>query len=422
MKYCFVHAADLHLDTPFTGIGKTSPKTAAALRDASLSAFDALVRLTLERNAAFLLLAGDLYDGQERSVRGQLRFREGLQRLSDAGIATLIVHGNHDPLDGWSAIRQWPDLVTIFGSEKVTSKTVRRGSRVIATVHGISYAEAKVTDNLAKRFEHGSTGLQIGLLHCAVGGGSEDVSYAPCELKDLQGVGMDYWALGHVHQLATLYERDPWVVYPGTPQGRSPRSSELGPKGAVVVEVADDGVSSVDFVALDSIRFVNFELAIDAIEDLVVLRDALLTRLEECRAENRGRGVIVRCRLTGRSAVFEDLSRPGVIAELLKELRDEAQTEHPLVWWEGIRNTTGKQLKRESLRNRGDFSAQLIQFTDDVSGDVDRLQEFFAEHLGLLERRSISKWLDEVNDEERLDLLRAAEREALQLLDEESAS
>ena len=437
MKFCFVHAADLHLDTPFTGIGKTSPETAAALRDASLAAFDSLVKLTIDRGAAFLLLAGDVYDGERRSVRAQLRFRKGLEQLSERGIATFMVHGNHDPLDGWSAIRHWPESVTIFGSEAVTSKTVtsktatsnrgHQGGTPIATVHGISYGEPQVSENLAQRFERGAApdsalGLQIGLLHCTVGGGSDEASYAPCDLADLKAAGMDYWALGHIHQRATLQEREPWVVYPGTPQGRSPKPSELGAKGAVVVEAADDGVSAVNFVPLDSIRFVNLQCKIDAIEDLVTLRDALLAQVEECRGENRGRGVIVRCRLTGRGTVFEDLARPGVVAELLKELREEAQTESPLVWWEGIRNETGKPLKRESLRKRGDFSSQLIQFTDDVTGDPERLQALFAEHLGLLERRSISKWLGELTDDGRVALLQAAEREALQLLDEESTS
>lgn len=104
----FVHAADLHLDTPFEGIGRVAPQIAEALRDASLNAWDALVRLTIDRDAAFLLLAGDIYDGAERGVRAQLRFVRGLERLAEHRIQTFIVHGNHDPLDGWSAIRKWP--------------------------------------------------------------------------------------------------------------------------------------------------------------------------------------------------------------------------------------------------------------------------------------------------------------------------
>src|SRR5262245_51374847 len=122
----FVHAADLHLDTPFEGLARTSPEVGAALRDASLQAFDALVELTLREDAAFLVIAGDVYDGAERGVRAQLRFLGGLRRLSEAGVQVLVTHGNHDPLDGWSAIREWPAGVHVFSPEVVEQVPVER--------------------------------------------------------------------------------------------------------------------------------------------------------------------------------------------------------------------------------------------------------------------------------------------------------
>src|SRR3954467_1145267 len=138
--FCFVHAADLHLDTPFQGVGRTTPAVGAALRDASLEAWDALVELTLRRQAAFLLIAGDVYDGAERGLRAQLRFLRGLERLSAAGVQVLVAHGNHDPLDGWSAIRAWPPGVHVFGSDVVEAVAIERDGAVLATVQGISYA------------------------------------------------------------------------------------------------------------------------------------------------------------------------------------------------------------------------------------------------------------------------------------------
>ncbi|MEX1265086.1 MAG: DNA repair exonuclease [Actinomycetota bacterium] len=133
MSFCFIHAADLHLDTPFQGIGQVTPWVADALRDASLEAFDALVELALNRNAAFVVFAGDIYDGAERGVRAQLRFKRGLERLSDAGIWSFVVHGNHDPIaTGWSVIRSdWPELVKIFGSEIVDAVTVEKDGEPI---------------------------------------------------------------------------------------------------------------------------------------------------------------------------------------------------------------------------------------------------------------------------------------------------
>src|SRR5277367_1737006 len=120
VSYSFVHAADLHLDTPFRGVHEVAPFVAAELREASLDAFDAIVTLALERGAAFLLVAGDVYDGAERGLRAQIRFRNGLARLAAAGIPSFVVHGNHDPVaTGWSAISSWPEGVTVFPSDRV---------------------------------------------------------------------------------------------------------------------------------------------------------------------------------------------------------------------------------------------------------------------------------------------------------------
>src|SRR5947209_17672622 len=107
-KFHFIHAADLHLDTPFASIGRAAPEIAGRLRDASLEAFDALVKMAIEREAAFVVFAGDIYDSADRGVRAQLRFVRGVERLGERGILVFVAHGNHDPLGGWSAIRRAP--------------------------------------------------------------------------------------------------------------------------------------------------------------------------------------------------------------------------------------------------------------------------------------------------------------------------
>ena len=117
-RFRFVHAADLHLDTPFVGVGQSDPSVQEALREASVEACEGLVELTLEQEAAFLLLAGDIYDGRH-GLRAQMRFLRGVDRLSEQGVDVFVVHGNHDPLDGWSAVRNWPKHVTVFGSDGV---------------------------------------------------------------------------------------------------------------------------------------------------------------------------------------------------------------------------------------------------------------------------------------------------------------
>src|SRR5438132_3466083 len=151
-KFRFIHAADLHLDTPFAAIGRVAPEIAGRLRDASLEAYDVLTRLAIEREAAFVVFAGDIYDSADRGVRAQLRFLRGVERLGERGIPVFVAHGNHDPLDGWSAIRRTPANLTVFGGDAVETHPVVREGELLAQVYGTSYPHRDVSENLALRF------------------------------------------------------------------------------------------------------------------------------------------------------------------------------------------------------------------------------------------------------------------------------
>ena len=154
-RFTFVHAADLHLASPFAGISSQSeayPLVAKRVREATGVAYRKLVDLCLERRVEFLVIAGDVYNGANRSVRAQLEFRDGLARLADAGIRSFVAHGNHDPLSGWSASLRWPEGVHVFGKDKVGSVAVTTDAGVLACVHGISFEKRQETRNLAKQF------------------------------------------------------------------------------------------------------------------------------------------------------------------------------------------------------------------------------------------------------------------------------
>ena len=79
MPFRVVPAADLHLDTPFTGLGRVAPAIAPQRRDASLATWDVPVELTLAERAAFLVLADDVYDGPERGLHAQLGAQAALR-------------------------------------------------------------------------------------------------------------------------------------------------------------------------------------------------------------------------------------------------------------------------------------------------------------------------------------------------------
>ncbi len=400
----FVHAADLHLDTPFAMLGRVAPEIAQRLRDASLIAFDALVRMAIEREAAFVIIAGDIYDSADRGVRAQLRFLRGVEKLGERNITVFVAHGNHDPLDGWPVAPGLPRNLVVFGAEAVESHTIRIAGEARAQVYGISYGRRDVTENLALRFRRrDQPGLHIGVLHCNVGSQPEYAAYSPCTIADLAAARMDYWALGHIHQHLKLAEGRPWIVYPGSLQAG--KSSEIGPRGAVLVEVSGATVERVEFVALDCVRFARADVDISGEPDLHSLRKAIL----DC-ATTDGMDLVLTVVLSGRGSLHSDLRRHGAIEDLLRDLRDELGIASPFVWIDRIVDQSQAELDREAIARRGDFSAELTRLVDGLCAEPEALRTLLA---------GILRPSDRFEPDDAESLLREAEDRALDLLEAE---
>lgn len=427
MRFCFIHAADLHLDTPFSGLAQVSEEAASLLRDASLRAFASVVDLALERRASFVVLAGDLYDGEERGVRAQLAFLRGVERLARHGIRTFVVHGNHDPLGGWSAVRHWPPEMTIFGSEEVCGAPVEWDGQVIATVFGLSYGRREVHENLALRFPRavasgGGQGLNIALLHCSVGDQSEHSSYSPCSLADLVGSGIDYWAVGHIHRAQVLRAGEPWVVYPGDTQGRSAKAAEMGAKGVMVVEVEDSRVRGVEFVPTDAVRFVSLDLDVSTLgegAEVGTLRSWLIARAAVLREENQGRALLARVDLRGRAALHHDLAPSCAVDDLLRGLRDEFEGERPFFWWESLRDRSRPEVDLEVVRARDDFSSGVLVLAEKMAADPE-VRGKLARDLSPAAPVGLARFTDSLSEGELPGLLEEARSLALELLEEEA--
>lgn len=366
MPFSFLHAADLHLDTPFTTVGGFPDAVGEALREASLEAWSQLVAEALARSVDFVVLAGDLYDGAERGIRAQRAFLDGVTQLADAGIRTLLVHGNHDPVaEGWTAITEFPDLVTTFPAHRVASVRFEAGGEQV-TVHGTSYAVAATSENLARRYPVAEGGgFHLGLLHANVGGPSTGhADYSPCTVDDLRRTGYHYWALGHVHGRRTLHQGDPWVVYPGNLQGRSTKPTERGPKGAVVVTVTDGVAAEPTFVPLDRVRFVDLTLSITPYGDLGGLLDQLEALADP--SAHDGRSLIVRATIEGSGPLHEQLAAAGRRAEILDDLRRRGTERAPFVWWHHLTWQTRGAEAVVDLRRREDFTADLLRSIDEA--------------------------------------------------------
>ena len=315
MTYRFLHAADLHLDSPFKGLGRTHPALAETLRDASLVALDRLVDAAIRERCHFVLFAGDVYDGLRRGVRAQLRLQRAAERLSQAGIPLVLLHGNHDPLDeGYTAVRAWPDGTHALPSERpgvVVFDTP--GGRV--TITGQSYPSGKVPQDLSAAYPlpEGS-GLHIAMLHTQVTDEGTTNPYSPVSLEDLLQRSFHYWALGHVHRQQVLHASTPVVAYPGNLQGR--HFGETGPRGALIVEGSPTDLRTRP-LHLAPVVFETVSIDVAGL-DLPGITAALTEALPDSTGE-----LLLRAELVGRSDIFDQLQDSTVWESLLRDL-DEA--------------------------------------------------------------------------------------------------
>jgi DNA repair exonuclease SbcCD nuclease subunit len=381
-SFRFVHAADLHIDSPFAGVGDADNRVATRLREATYEAFQNLVDLCINQNADFLVIAGDVYDGTDRSVRAQLRFRDGLAKLAEAGIQSFVVHGNHDPLDGWQSSISWPEGVHIFGASPEW-KNFEKNGEIVAAVQGMSYPTREVTDNLATQFSPPESGnlFAIGLLHANVGANSAHPNYAPCTVEDLSASGIDYWALGHVHTRQTLKRAAPVIAYPGNTQGRHP--NETGARGALVVDIDDSGASRSEFVALDVVRWERGEVDISNLETIDSLDSAIRQATDNLSVQAEDRDVVCRLDLVGRGPLHEQLTADGAVADLLEAVRNAwSGGGSPWVWVERIVDKTRPEIDIESRAKQDDFLGATLKralLSSIEADEIERLSEVVSD-------------------------------------------
>ena len=253
-----VHAADIHLDTPFR---RHDAALRQRLQQAGREAFRALVDLTLEERADALVIAGDLFDNEWLTIATERVLTRELARLTGAEVTVVYATGNHDPgrTNYRAAHIHWPSTNFHLHSSRTPGRIpIYRGDVRVGWVVAAGHQTTHESTNLASTFPP-APGPQpaVALLHADVGGalGAPDDEagnvYAPAALADLDP-GYDYWALGHIHKRQQLREDSP-AWYPGNLQGRD--FGETGAKGALVVDLNPPQQPSVRFHPLASVRW-----------------------------------------------------------------------------------------------------------------------------------------------------------------------
>jgi len=372
----FIHAADIHLDSPLRGLSRYESAPADSIRDACRRAFEKLVDLAIEEEVAFVLLAGDLYDGDWKDYSTGIFLSKQMGRLGQHNIQVFAVSGNHDAANRMTKSLDSPSNMKILSSKKV--ETVKLEDLGVA-IHGRSFGTQHVDENLAADFGSAEKGLfNIGLLHTSLDGREGHANYAPCSLDDLRSKGYQYWALGHIHK-QEIVTKEPHVIFPGCIQGRHIR--ETGAKGCVLVSVDDGAVSEIEKIPLDVLRWSLCDIdLIDTEENREVL-ERVRKSIEKERESAEDRPLAMRIRLQGATKISDELAAyPDRLEQQIKALG--AETAGDYLWIERVENATTGKLDLESTLADDNPMGRLLKeilnitnSTDDIDGIKDKIAE-----------------------------------------------
>lgn len=287
-----LHTADVHLDSPLRSLALRDPELRDRVQTSSRTALSRIVDIALTNDVVALLIAGDLFDGAERSARTAAFLTLQLERLRERGVRVFYVKGNHDvenPLTGELSL---PDNVHVFDG---------RGGKVQLAegvwIHGVSFANRHAPESLLPKFPAPVEGaVNIAMLHTSLAGAEGHDPYAPCTVGELTNAGFDYWALGHVHR-RQVHSKAPWVVMPGTPQGRD--IGEPGPKSATLLTI--DQAIEIEEVPTSAVEFLHIQVDVADTDNDDALRDILRRTLRDTARNLVSESAVIRLKLTGRT-------------------------------------------------------------------------------------------------------------------------
>ena len=357
MRFSFIHAADLHIDSPLSGLSLKDAAVAERFAKAGRTAVEALVAEAITSEVAFVIIAGDVFDGDWKDVTTGLFFVRIMGALHRASIPAFIVKGNHDAVSVMSRDLPYPETVKLFPSNKAESFFL---DDLRVALHGRSFPNRHIGEFVQTYPPRRDGWLNIGVLHTSLDGRRGHEGYAPCTVDDLKRFGYDYWALGHVHA-AEIVNRDPWIVYPGNLQGRSIR--ETGAKGAMRVTVENGRIIDVVPVALDGARWVRLSIDLAEVDNEADAIAKVVAELDRTHVENQGRPLAARITLTGLTPLHnlliarQELIRDDIRAIGLRIAED--------CWIEQIKIQTSAPARQLSSAENLDIEDLLAETTED---------------------------------------------------------
>lgn len=319
MAFRFVHTADIHLDSPLRSLSLRNPDLAELIGNATRQALVRIVDLCLEEQVDALIIAGDLYDGDQTSMKTARFLATQMQRLHEAGIQVFKIRGNHDALSRITQELVLPPSVKVF-SGRAEAVELQKQAQTVA-IHGLSFAKPQAPESLLPKYKAPVPGaVNIGIMHTSLAGAPGHDLYAPCSVSELHASGFHYWALGHIHQ-RTHHAGERTVIMPGMPQGRD--INEAGEKSVTLVTVRDDGSVGIEERLTSIAQFSRIDVDVRDIADWAELVSHIGSALERERARTASNHLVARLRLIGETPLAWTMRRDVDLLQAEAEQRAE---------------------------------------------------------------------------------------------------
>lgn len=382
----FIHAADLHLDSPFKSRTKMPASILEILMESTYRSVTRMVDFAITERVDFILISGDVFDQSNRSLKSEIFLKNQFNRLKDKGIFVYMIHGNHDPLSSGFKTN-WPENVAVFRENVETYEMMSsQGERVY--LHGFSYLLDESYENKLDEYPTNTDnrGIHIGLLHGTYAKTDNDVKrYTEFNLEALNNKLYHYWALGHIHvrqQLADL----PLIHYSGNIQGR--HKNETGEKGFLLVQ-GDDISLNTQFVPVQEVVFNNFELKVDTLK-----KEKLYQQIVEFKQDLREKNKYI-VNLTINYDGDEEMSLMD-FNELIELLQEDEVNVDQFVWIDNIEVTYN--------------NAEQIALLNDIKKSYSNNEELFREAVNTMYMDpNINRYLPPISEVSQDEMLKMGE-------------
>lgn len=359
MPYRFVHTADIHLDSPLKSLALRNPDLAGLIGNATRRAFVRTVELCLEEQVQALLIAGDLYDGDQTSMKTARFLSEQMRRLSQAGISVFIVRGNHDALSKITRELTPQESVKVFDGR---AECIELGGDIPVAIHGLSFAKPHAPESLVGKYKPAVSGAyNIGIMHTSLSSTVGHDLYAPCSVTDLQSTGFNYWALGHIHK-RSIVEGKTSIVMSGNPQGRD--INEDGVKSVTLVTVREDRTTVIEERPTAIAQFERIDIDASSVESWTELIKEASSLLDDKRRQVSAEHLVARVNIKGCTPLAWRIWRD------LDLLRTELESNSPDRCWIEKMDVSSSPLSEQIVGSSSDQADPLLELRDLIHSDV----------------------------------------------------